>query len=169
MITRDLYDTLSATEQKLWHSHVFEVKSGMLIMPGPSSGWPSPQSSSSSSPNTHPAGSVLRNITSLVSALGPQQAWEAAETAEMEKVVHLYGKIYHLWQTDRGDELPLGEPQLMTSFTEEGQFDFERVVEERDGRFGVSHGRKRELRRGIEEPEVRGNADWAWKSRRRSL
>lgn len=35
MISGALYKTLDAAERKLWHSHVFEVKSGMLIMPGP--------------------------------------------------------------------------------------------------------------------------------------
>ena len=35
MISAALFKTLSAEERKLWHSHVFEVKSGMLIMPGP--------------------------------------------------------------------------------------------------------------------------------------
>ena len=35
MISATLYKTLDAEERKLWHSHVFEVKSGMLIMPGP--------------------------------------------------------------------------------------------------------------------------------------
>ncbi|KAK3166886.1 hypothetical protein OEA41_010011 [Lepraria neglecta] len=35
MISATLYKTLDPEERKLWHSHVFEVKSGMLIMPGP--------------------------------------------------------------------------------------------------------------------------------------
>lgn len=35
MISATLYKTLSQSERELWHSHVFEVKSGMLIMPGP--------------------------------------------------------------------------------------------------------------------------------------
>lgn len=83
----------------------------------------------------------------------------------MEKVVELYGKVYHLWQTDRGDELPLGEPKLMTSFTAEGQFDFEKVVGERDSRFGTDWRRKREVRKGIVEPEVHEDADFAWKRR----
>ncbi|KAL8675538.1 MAG: hypothetical protein Q9168_000050 [Polycauliona sp. 1 TL-2023] len=34
MITPKLYATLDTSERQLWHSHVFEVKSGMLIMPG---------------------------------------------------------------------------------------------------------------------------------------
>ena len=35
MISAALYKTLDSSERKLWHSHVFEVKSGMLILPGP--------------------------------------------------------------------------------------------------------------------------------------
>lgn len=136
MITPNLYDTLPSEERKYWHSHVFEVKSGMLIMPGPT-------------------------------APGASQAWEAAETQEMKHVVELYGKVYHLWQTDRGDALPFGEPQLMTSFTGEGQFDFETEVGGRDRRFGVDHKRKAELRKDIEEHEVREGCDVAW--RRKSV
>lgn len=33
MITAKLYETLPQEERRLWHSHVHEVKSGMLIMP----------------------------------------------------------------------------------------------------------------------------------------
>ncbi|KAI0458313.1 DUF1264-domain-containing protein [Xylaria acuta] len=138
MITPKLYETLPAEERKLWHSHVYEVKSGMLIMPGP----------------TTP---------------GLQQAWEAAETQEMKHVVGLYGKVYHLWQTDRGDKLPLGEPKLMTSFTADGQFDFEKAVGERDQRFGTDWRRKAQLRQAIEEPEIHEDADFSWKTRRNSM
>ncbi|KAL8960414.1 MAG: hypothetical protein Q9193_002880, partial [Seirophora villosa] len=35
MISPALYRTLDPSERKLWHSHVYEVKSGMLIMPSP--------------------------------------------------------------------------------------------------------------------------------------
>ncbi|CAI6340877.1 unnamed protein product [Periconia digitata] len=136
MITPRLYDTLDAEEQKLWHTHVFEVKSGMLIMPAPSA--------------------------------MPSAAWELAENREMEEVAHLYGKVYHLWQTDRGDTLPLGEPKLMMSFTKKEQFpDFEAKVGERDKRFGTSWERKKDVRKDIEEPaEVsKGNADWVWKEK----
>ncbi|KAI0860949.1 DUF1264-domain-containing protein [Xylaria cubensis] len=132
MITPKLYETLPAEERKLWHSHVYEVKSGMLIMPGP----------------TTP---------------GLRQAWEAAETQEMKHVIGLYGKVYHLWQTDRGDKLPLGEPKLMTSFTADGQFDFEKGVGERDQRFGTDWRKKKQLRQDIEEPKIHDDADFAWK------
>ncbi|KAI0016929.1 DUF1264-domain-containing protein [Xylariomycetidae sp. FL0641] len=139
MITPKLYETLPAEERKLWHSHVFEVKSGMLIMPGPEA------------------------------TLGAKQAWEAAETQEMKHVVGLYGKVYHLWQTDRGDALPLGEPKLMTSFTADSQFDFEKAVGERDARFGTDWRRKKELRKDIAEPKIHEDADNAWKTRRNSM
>ncbi|CAM1500451.1 Fc.00g096130.m01.CDS01 [Cosmosporella sp. VM-42] len=130
MITPHLFETLPPEERKYWHSHVYEVKSGMLIMPN-------------------------RSV--------PNAAWEVAENWEMDQVVHLYGKAYHLWQTDRGDTLPLGEPQLMTSYTADGQFDFEKKVGERDQRFGVDWKRKKEVRADIATPEISHDADQAWK------
>jgi hypothetical protein len=131
MIKPHLYETLDEEEQKLWHSHVFEVKSGMLIMPKPS--------------------------------IVPEAVWELAENKEMEEVVHLYGKIYHLWQTDRGDKLPLGSPQLMTSYTAADQMpNYEKVLDDRDRRFGTDHRRKKEVREYIEVPEIHPNADATW-------
>lgn len=35
MISGGLYKTLDAEEQKLRHSHIFDAKRGMLILPGP--------------------------------------------------------------------------------------------------------------------------------------
>jgi hypothetical protein len=133
MIKPHIYETLDPEERKLWHSHIFEVKSGMLIMPAP--------------------------------AAVPDAVWEAAENKEMEEVVVLYGKVYHLWQTDRGDQLPLGQPQLMTSFTSYDQLDWEKTVGDRDRRFGVDSKKKAEKRAYIQEPEVHGDADCAWKEK----
>lgn len=121
MITPRLYSTLEPSERRLWHSHVFEVKSGELIMPKP---------------------------TCI-----PEVAWEAVETKEMEFVVQLYGKAYHLWQVDRGDKLPLGGPKLMMSHTQESP-DIERLITARDEKFGTDHQRKVELRKYINEPEI---------------
>jgi hypothetical protein len=133
MITPKLYEGLDAEERKLWHSHVFEVKSGMLIMPQPQ-------------------------------PFIPNALWEKAENAEMEQVVTLYGKIYHLWQTDRGDKLPLGPPQLMTSFTDVSQMPkFEEALDERDKKFGSDWRRKKEVREYIPVPELHPDADYTWK------
>ncbi|KAH7347345.1 hypothetical protein B0T11DRAFT_333461 [Plectosphaerella cucumerina] len=131
MITPELYEGLDPEERRLWHSHVYEVKSGMLVMPQP---------------------------------VVPDAAWEVAEGREMDEVVRLYGKAFHLWQVDRGDKLPLGRPELMTSFTADGQFDFERHVGERDRRFGTDYARKKDVRRDIEDPEIHPDADQAWKT-----
>jgi hypothetical protein len=133
MITPKLYNTLDAVERKLWHSHVFEVKSGMLFMP---------------QPNTV-----------------PQAVWDKAETAEMEDIIELYGKVYHLWQVDKGHKIPLGEPKLMTSFTADGQMpDFETTVGVRDNKFhNMDWKRKKALREGITEPDIHPDADQAWK------
>ncbi|KAK5118928.1 hypothetical protein LTR62_000139 [Meristemomyces frigidus] len=130
MIKPHLYETLDEEERNLWHSHVFEVKSGMLIMPAP------------------------KGV--------PDAVWEIAENKEMEEVVVLYGKVFHLWQTDRGDQLPLGQPQLMQSFTAKDQFDFERVVGERDQRFGVDSKHKAKVREHIEVPKLHPDADSCW-------
>jgi hypothetical protein len=95
----------------------------------------------------------------------PDAVWEEAENKEMEQVVTIYGKIYHLWQTDRGDKLPLGEPQLMTSFTADGQFDFDKYVGERDKRFGSDAKKKAEKREYIGVPEIHPDADQTWKGK----
>lgn len=130
MISPKLYETLDPEERKLWHSHVYEVKSGMLIMPQPSL---------------------------------PDALWEAAENKEMEEIVRVYGKVYHLWQVDKGHQLPLGEPQLMTSFTAEGQFDFDKYVGDRDRRFKTDYKEKQKARKHIASPSVHPDADQAWK------
>ena len=134
MITPSLFSTLPASEQSLWHTHVFEVKSGMLIMPRPS--------------------------------LIPEAVWEKAETEEMKEVIELYGKTYHLWQVDRGDQVPMGGPELMGSFTEEGQLTKEQKQAwgKRDARFGVDSDKKKKVREGVEVPNLSsGGADVAWK------
>ncbi|RBQ84183.1 hypothetical protein VDGD_03882 [Verticillium dahliae] len=94
----------------------------------------------------------------------PDAAWELAENKEMEEVVKLYGKVYHLWQVDRGDKLPLGKPELMTSFTAPGQFDFEKFVADRDQRFQSDYKRKEKAREGIKSPKIHPDADHAWKT-----
>lgn len=152
MISERLFETLDPEERKLWHSHVFEVKSGMLVMPTPSG--------------------------------VPQSVWEVAEGKEMEQVVHLYGKVWQLWQTDRGDVLPLGKPELMgkfalvvllmcgladgvsssttVSFTSKDQLDFDGLVGDRNRRFGTDSSHKANIRKSIAVPEVHPDADAVW-------
>ncbi|GAO45804.1 hypothetical protein G7K_0055-t1 [Saitoella complicata NRRL Y-17804] len=126
MITEKLFKDLPPEEKKYWHSHVYEAKSGMLIMPKP--------------------------------ATMPGPIWDAAELQEMEQVVHLYGKTIHLWQVDRGDTLPLGEPKLMMSFTSPTQLPTA-ALQDRDERYSTDYLKKRELRKDLPEPETDELAD----------
>ena len=129
---KHVYETLDPEEQKLWHSHEFEVKSGMLILPTPS---------------THE---------------GYGDKWEKLETEAMKEVIGLYGKTWHFWQVDKGHELPLGRPTLMGSLTEERQTNVDEALKDRDRRFNVDHKDKARLRKGIEGPGIHENADLWW-------
>ncbi|KAL2365900.1 hypothetical protein RJZ56_001198 [Blastomyces dermatitidis] len=86
LISPKLYERLPEHEQVLWHSHVYEIKSGMLVMPPP------------------PECTDRTKLNEL-------------EKEELSQLVTFYGKVYHLWQVDRGDELPMGVPELMGSIT----------------------------------------------------
>lgn len=132
MVPKDVYDKLDAEEQKLWHSHEFEVKSGMLILPAPQSH------------RRH------------------EDKWENLETEAMKEVIGLYGKTYHLWQIDLGHEIPLGQPKLMGSLTEAKQLDIDEALQDRNDRFAVDHNKKAEVRKDIRGTEIHPNADSWW-------
>jgi hypothetical protein len=83
------------------------------------------------------------------------------EREAMEKLVSTYGKTWHAWHTDRGDQLPYGIPQLMMGFTADGQID-STLLQARDQRVGVSMTAKEQDRRGIPAPPTQPGAD-AWK------
>ncbi|KAK9815991.1 hypothetical protein WJX74_009383 [Apatococcus lobatus] len=85
---------LPKEEQKYWHSHIYEVQSGMLY---------------------NPDGDAKSDLP------------------HMEGLVNSYGKTWHTWQVDKGDKFPLGPPQLMMSFVEDGQVD-DLLVKDRDAR-----------------------------------
>ncbi|OZJ06315.1 hypothetical protein BZG36_00726 [Bifiguratus adelaidae] len=130
MIPKRVYETLPDEEKSLWHSHEFEVKSGMLVLPKPS------------------------YVT--------QDEWELAERQAMKEVVGLYGKTWHFWQIDRGDELPLGYPKLMGSLTDHIQVDLDLALAERDMKFGVNYKDKAKSRETIACPGVHPLADSWW-------
>ena len=124
MISPRLYKTLPEEERKLWHSHVYEVKSGMLIMSYPTA--------------------------------VPSVAWDIAEQKEMEDVIGLYGKTYHFWEVDKGDRLPMGQPKLMMSYTDESTVNgkAKEAWADRDKRFAVDSAEKAGQRGYIDKPEI---------------
>jgi len=85
---------------------------------------------------------------------------QVAETRLMENLVTTYGKTWHTWHTEQGQELPYGVPQLMMGFTADGQVD-PQLVRERDSRMGVDSEAKKRARAGIAAPAVDPGAD-AW-------
>lgn len=133
MIPKSRYETLDPEEQKLWHSHEFEVKSGMLVLP-------------------YPQSHAYR-----------KDAWDELETKAMEEVVGLYGKLYHFWEVDKGHELPLGQPKLMGSLTDYRQLDVDKAMEQRNKEQGIDQQKKRQLREPIPLPGIHPNSDSWWK------
>ena len=87
MVPKHIYETLDPKEQKLRHSHVVDVKSGVLTTPTPS---------------THE---------------GHEDKCEKLEMEAMKEVIGWYGKTWHFWEVDKGHELPFGHPKLMGSLT----------------------------------------------------
>ena len=83
-----------------------------------------------------------------------------AEKALMQKLVGTYGKTWHTWHTDLHKELPLGVPQLMMGFTQDGQADAA-MVAARDARFKVDSAENRRQRADIATPAIDAGAD-AW-------
>ncbi|XP_044500633.1 oil body-associated protein 1A-like [Mangifera indica] len=113
IISEKLFLTLPDSEKPLWHTHEYEVKSGMLFMPG---------------------------------VPGPIQR------QDLDKVCKTYGKTIHFWQVDRGDNLPLGIPQIMMSLTRDGQL-YQKLATDVEKRYGVSFAKESENRAHMTGPE----------------
>ena len=113
IISERLFLTLPDEEKPLWHTHVFEVKSGVLFMPG---------------------------------IPGPIQR------QDLEKVCKTYGKTIHFWQVDRGDNLPLGLPQIMMALTRDGQL-YPNLAQDVEKRYGISFEKESANRAYMTGPE----------------
>ncbi|WIA30812.1 hypothetical protein OEZ86_000870 [Tetradesmus obliquus] len=72
----------------------------------------------------------------------------AAANLDASKLVDTYGKTFHTWQVDLGHELPYGPPQLMMSFTADGQLD-PALQKQRDDMHGISSEEIRNSRSGM--------------------
>ncbi|XP_055329766.1 uncharacterized protein LOC129582295 [Paramacrobiotus metropolitanus] len=99
VVTEKIFCMLDEEEQKFWHNHAFDVKSGSFIAPG--------------------------------------LPW-ALEKKVMADMMPTYGKTFILWQTDRGDKLPLGPPQLMMTANADGQWQ-DKLFRTREQRRGAHY------------------------------
>jgi len=114
MISRSLFEALPNDEKKYWHSHVGDVKHGLMTFPG---------------------------------------LPYAVEGKFLENLVDTYGKIWHFWQIDRGDQLPMGTPQLMDSLLTSEEVD-ERLLSERDAKHGFKTDDLIEHRKDLPCPQI---------------
>jgi len=85
---------------------------------------------------------------------------EADERQLMKEFVTTYGKTWQLWQVDRGDQLPLGLPQLLMGFTADGQAD-PKLVAARDRQLKVDSAKIKAGRVDFPTHEIAAGAD-AW-------
>jgi len=99
---------------------------------------------------------TLQNYSHL-----PELLWNAAVKREMEETVNLYGKIFQYPQWSEEYGVPLGEPQLMMSFTSDDQLTEEakQMIIDRDRRFGVDTQKQKQERIDIEADAVHPEAD----------
>ncbi|KAK5327117.1 hypothetical protein LTR70_001591, partial [Exophiala xenobiotica] len=82
----------------------------------------------------------------------------------MREVAGLYGKTWHTWQFDRGDEVPIGHPTLIGSLTSHDQIDLHQESADRDQEYNVDHKEKAVNRKeaGVKGPGIDHNADLWW-------
>jgi hypothetical protein len=119
IVSHKLFKDLPEEEKKYWHSHVFEIKSGILTAP---------------------------------------EVPFMAEKEVMKDLMTTYGKTIHLWQIDRGDKLPLGEPKLMMSYVNNEMVNWD-LVKKRDELLGLDYKEIAKNRSDISEPILDPGAD----------
>ena len=133
MISAALYETLEPSERRLWHSHVYEVKSGMLIMPGPSvlsnSAWEIAET---------------KEMEDVISLYGKTYHFWQVDRGDK---LPLGGPELMMSLTE-GDRCPEG---------------FDEAIADRDARYSVDSKQKAKKREYIKEPEIHQDADSMWK------
>ena len=68
----------------------------------------------------------------------------------MRGKMNSYGKTFHLWSTDKGDQLPMGEPMLAWSFNRDGEAE-SGLVQRRDEEMGIDTAEIRRERQDLVE------------------
>lgn len=85
---------------------------------------------------------------------------EPVEHELMKKLVNTYGKTWHTWQYDRYGDLPVGVPQLMMGFVQDGQTR-ESLISELENEAGYSVEQRRNARQDIvADPVLPGANAW---------
>jgi len=133
MVTPRIFRTLPEEERKLWHTHEFEVKSGMLIMPAP------------------------------VGVAAPVwDAAETAEMEDVAPIYGKTYHMWQIDRGDivpMGPPQLMGSFTSNKSVERAQPGGLEALLKERDERFGVNHRDKAKKREGIAAVEKHPDAD----------
>lgn len=70
------------------------------------------------------------------------------EHTAIAALVNTYGKTWHTWQIDRDSALPVGIPQLMMGFAQDGQLS-PKMIQSRDKEINVSTAKERKNREDL--------------------
>ncbi|TKY87085.1 hypothetical protein EX895_003762 [Sporisorium graminicola] len=139
MIPEEVFLTLPDEEKPFWHSHVYEVMSGSLILIGLRAG-----------AVAEAAVSAAKSAEDAIHALAGEGATggavpDAAELAALNKVRKLYGKAIHTWHPPTS-AVPLGAPRLMMPTDPKYGGVPPDMINDRDQRYGVNTERKKQQR-----------------------
>ncbi|EJD06855.1 DUF1264-domain-containing protein [Fomitiporia mediterranea MF3/22] len=136
IVSEKIFESLPQEEKKYWHSHKYEIESGLLQL--------------------------------QAKDLVPGTIVDLAEQPAMLELHKTYGKTIHTWAIDKHPDLPLGPPNLMMSYTDDGQLD-PSLVKDRDERCGMSTEGKKQLRKEYLPPyETSKDAD-SWETTGKSI
>ncbi|EDP52020.1 DUF1264 domain protein [Aspergillus fumigatus A1163] len=133
MISPRLFETLPSEERKLWHTHEFEVKSGMLIMPAPA-GVPKPAWEAAET-------SEMREVILLYGKT--YHFWQADRGDPLP-----LGAPQLMASFTSEDKVKLVQPKGLDG-----------LLAGRDEAFGVDYKVKAEKRKDIEPPNLSPDAD----------
>ena len=133
MISAALYKTLEPSERKLWHSHVFEVKSGMLILPTPSA-----------MPNSAWEIAETKEMEDVILIYGKTYHFWQVDRGDKLPL----GGPELMMSITTEEQFPSG---------------FDKTLADRDERYGVDHKQKAMKREYIKEPKIHQDADSMWK------
>ncbi|KNZ62960.1 uncharacterized protein VP01_1201g4 [Puccinia sorghi] len=103
LISENKFNELPAEEKQYWHSHKYEVESGVLIQ-------------------------MVCYFSTREHASGIEGPVPENKERDMMSVIHqTFGKVIHTWNIDQHPALPLGPPSLMMSYTKPEMVDWEKV------------------------------------------
>ncbi|KAF9915229.1 hypothetical protein BX616_006613 [Lobosporangium transversale] len=133
VISEKLFKTLDENEKKFWHSHKFEVESGMLVV-----------NAKGMVPAVVAKTAEMPVMQGLVNTYGKAiQTWPVDDNGECSCRV------------------PTGPPQILASFTSDDQIRQD-ILDKRDKELGISTTEKRKEREGKIQgnPVVEGADQW---------